>query len=525
MRWDFPYRSQRMPTIAHQVVATGQPLAAQAGLQVLIDGGSAVDAAICTAAALTVVEPTANGLGSDAFGIIWDGALHGLNASGRSPAGLARSAFDHETEMPRLGWNAVTVPGCISGWMALHARHGTLPFERLLAPAIHYARDGFPVSPMTAAGWQRAAVRYRDFPAWMATFAPNGHAPAVGEVVRLPDHAATLTEIARTSGESFYRGVLAERIDADARAEGGAMRATDLAEHAPSWVKPWSIDYRGITLHEIPPNGQGLAALVALGILQHFEMGKFPADSADSLHAQIEAMHAAFVDVRRYVADPDHGTAEAEQLLQPAYLQARAASIRMDRAGTWTASALPKSSTVYLCAADAQGRMVSWIQSNYEGFGSGIVIPGTGIAIQNRGAGFTLERGHPNEYAPAKRPYHTIIPGFLTRAGQPLAAFGVMGGPMQPQGHLQVVVRMVDQGLNPQSAIDAPRWQVMDDGTVLLEPGFPESTVTELAARGHRVSIDSAATTFFGGAQMAWRGPGAYIAASDPRRDGQAVGY
>jgi gamma-glutamyltranspeptidase/glutathione hydrolase len=303
------------------------------------------------------------------------------------------------------------------------------------------------------------------------------------------------------------------------------MRAADLAEHAPSWVTPWSIDYRGVTLHEIPPNGQGLAALIALGILQHFEMGKFPADSADSLHAQIEAMRAAFVDVRRYVADPDRGTGEAEQLLQPAHLQARAASIRMERAGTWTASALPKSSTVYLCTADAQGRMVSWIQSNYEGFGSGIVIPGTGIAMQNRGAGFTLERGHPNEYAAAKRPYHTIIPGFLTRAGQPLAAFGVMGGPMQPQGHLQVVVRMMDQGLNPQSAIDAPRWQVMDDGTVMLEPGFPESTVTELAARGHRISIDSAATTFFGGAQMAWRGADAYIAASDPRRDGQAVGY
>ncbi|NBQ14499.1 MAG: hypothetical protein EBU31_07790 [Proteobacteria bacterium] len=264
--------------------------------------------------------------------------------------------------------------------------------------------------------------------------------------------------------------------------------------------------YRDVTLHEIPPNGQGLAALVALGILRHTAVATLPPDSADSLHLQIEAMRAAFVDVHRHVADPDLGTGNARQLLEPAYLQSRAAAIRMDAAGQWNARPFAKSSTVYLAAADAQG-------------------PGTGIAMQNRGAGFTLERGHPNEYAPGKRPFHTIIPAFLTRRGQPLAAFGVMGGPMQPQGHVQVVLRMVDQGLNPQSAIDAPRWQVMDDGSILLEPGFPESTVTTLAARGHRVRVDTTGETFFGGAQMAWRGDGSYIAASDPRRDGQAVGF
>ena len=525
MRWDFPYRSQRMPTIAANLVATGHPLAAQAGLAAIAEGGTAADAAIAAAAALTVVEPTANGLGSDAFAIVWDGELLGLNSSGRSPAGLSRERFDGATAMPRLGWDAVTVPGCVAGWAALHSKHGTLPFERLLEPAIRYAERGFPVSPMAAAGWRRALTRYRDFPHWMETFAPNGRAPSAGEVVRLPDHAATLREIGRTRGESFYTGSIADRIDDAARKAGAAMRAADLAAHRPSWVDTWSIDYRGVTLHEIPPNGQGLAALVALGILRHLDIRAMPADGADSVHAQVEAMRAAFVDVHRFVADPDHAGDAPRRLLEPAYLEERAKSIRMDRTGAWTARDLPRSSTVYLCAADAQGHMVSWIQSNYEGFGSGIVVPGTGIAMQNRGAGFTLERGHPNEYAPAKRPFHTIIPGFLTRAGSPLAAFGCMGGAMQPQGHAQLVVRIVDQDLNPQSAVDAPRWQVMEDGSVLLEPGFPEATLAALAARGHRVSVDAAGSAFFGGAQVAWRADGAYGGASDPRRDGQAVGF
>jgi gamma-glutamyltranspeptidase/glutathione hydrolase len=524
MRWDFPFRSQRMPTIARNVVATGQPLAAQAGIAALEAGGTAADAAIAAAATLTVVEPTANGIGSDAFAITWDGELHGLNSSGRSPAGLARAHFDPHTEMPRLGWDAVTVPGCVAGWVALHERHGALPFERLLEPAIRYAEGGFPVSPMAAAGWSRALARYAAFPDWMRTFAPNGRAPSVGEVVALPDHAATLRDIARTKGASFYQGTIADRIDAAARAAGAAMRATDLAAHQAGWVEPWSIDYRGVTLHEIPPNGQGLAALVALGILRHHALGALPEDGVDSIHLQVEAMRAAFVDVRRFVTDPDVAGDAPRRLLEPSYLKERAAAIRMDRAGTWQPRELPRSSTVYLCAADAQGHMVSWIQSNYEGFGSGIVVPGTGIALQNRGAGFTLERGHPNEYAPSKRPYHTIIPGFLTRGGRPLAAFGVMGGPMQPQGHLQVVVRIEDHGHNPQSAIDAPRWQLIDDGSLALEPGFPPGTSDALAARGHRIHTE-ATPPFFGGAQMAWRHGDAYIAASDPRRDGQAAGF
>ena len=525
MRWDFPYRSQRMPTIAANVVATGHPLAAQAGLAAIAEGGTAADAAIAAAAVLTVVEPTANGLGSDAFAIAWDGELQGLNSSGRSPVGLGRDRFAGATAMPRLGWDAVTVPGCVAGWVALHERQGTLDFARLLEPAIRYAQHGFPVSPMAAAGWRRAVDRYRGFEAWMDTFAPAGRAPAVGEVVRLPDHATTLREIARTRGEAFYRGGIADRIDDAARKAGAAMRRSDLEAHRPAWVEPWSIDYRGVTLHEIPPNGQGLAALVALGILRHLDVRAMPADGTDSVHVQVEAMRAAFADVHRYVADPDHTGDAPRRLLEAGYLEERARSIRMDRAGHWTPRELPGSSTVYLCAADAQGHLVSWIQSNYEGFGSGIVVPGTGIAMQNRGAGFTLERGHPNEYAPGKRPFHTIIPGFLTRAGSPLAAFGCMGGAMQPQGHAQLVVRMVDQDLNPQAAIDAPRWQVMDDGAILLEPGFPEATIAGLAARGHRVSVDTEAQAFFGGAQFAWRTEGGYVGASDPRRDGQAVGF
>jgi gamma-glutamyltranspeptidase/glutathione hydrolase len=525
MDWRFPYRSQRMPVIAPNVVATGQPLAAQAGLRVLAEGGTAADAAICAAATLTVVEPTANGLGSDAFALVWDGTLHGLNASGRSPAGQPRSAFEGMDRMPQLGWPAVTVPGAVSGWAALHERHGRLPFERLLAPAIRYATEGFPVSPMTAQGWQRATKRYAAYTDWMATFAPQGRAPEVGDVVTLPDHARTLRAIAESKGEAFYRGSVAVAIERSAVAGGGALRASDLAAHRPQWVEPWQVDYRGVTLHEIPPNGQGLAALIALGLLRHFDVAALPRDGADSVHLQIEAMKAAFADVRASVCDPDTCALRQADVLAPAGLEVRARTIRMDRASEWTPRALPKSSTVYLCAADAEGHMVSWIQSNYEGFGSGIVAGGTGVAFQNRGAGFVLERGHPNEYAPGKRPYHTIIPGFLTRDGGPLAAFGVMGGPIQPQGHMQVVVRIVDQGLNPQAAIDAPRWQVMDDGSVTLEQGFPDTTVSGLAARGHRVRVVADESVFFGGAQMAWRHGAAFIGASDPRRDGQAVGF
>lgn len=525
MDWKFTYPSQRMPVMAANVVASSQPLASQAGLQALIDGGTAADAAICTAITLTVVEPVVNGIGSDAFAIYWDGGVQGVNGSGRSPAGQPRSAFADAKAMPRLGWGAVTVPGCVSVWAGLHKKCGRLPFERLFEPAIRYARDGYPVSPMTASSWRRSVQRYKDFPAWMATFAPEGKGPATGEVVRLPDHAVTLAEIAKTGGESFYRGALAARIEEAACADKAAMRATDLAAHEPLWIEPWTMDYHGITLHEIPPNSQGVAALIALGILGNIDMKEMAVDGAESVHVQVEAMKAALADLNEFVADPELGVANARRLLERDYLKERAAKIDRNVAATWAPRELPKSDTVYLCAADAEGHMVSYIQSNYEGFGSGVVIPGTGISMQNRGACFSLKPGHANEYAPGKRPLQTIIPAFLTKDGSPLSAFGVMGGAMQPQGHVQVVIRLVDQQLNPQSALDAPRWQVLENGTLALERGFSADTIAGLKSRGHKVQLPGeGADPFFGGAQMAYRNGSTYIAASDPRRDGQAVG-
>jgi gamma-glutamyltranspeptidase/glutathione hydrolase len=525
MNWTFTYPSQRMPVLAENVVSTSQPLATQAGLNALRDGGSAADAAICAAAALTVVEPVANGIGSDAFAIHWNGGLQGLNASGKSPAGQSRESFRDADSMPTTGWGPVTVPGCVSAWVALHAKFGRLPFERLLEPAIGYAKNGFPVSPMTASSWRRSVEKYKHFAPWMKTFAPNGKGPATGEVVRLPDHAATLGEIATTKGESFYRGSLADRIQEAAIRDGAAMRATDLASHHPEWVEPWSIQYGELELHEMPPNGQGLAALLALGLLAHHDLARMTPDSSQCLHIQIEAMKAAFADAHKYVADPTLGIKSARQLLEPQRLAKRAAEINPSRASAWQAQDLGRSDTVYLCSADAEGRMVSYIQSNYEGFGSGIVVPGTGIALQNRGACFSIERDHANEYAPGKRPFHTIIPAFLTRANAPVAAFGVMGGAMQPQGHIQVVLRMVHQQLNPQSALDAPRWQVMSDGSVALEAGFQPGAADQLASMGHTVKVVTDGSVFFGGAQMAYCNGGSYIAASDPRRDGQAAGF
>lgn len=525
MKWDLPYPSRRMPVLARRIVSTGQPLAAQAGLSMLEKGGNAVDAAIATAAALTVVEPTANGLGSDAFAIVWDGSrLHGLNASGRSPASATIDRLGGVRSVPNLGWQAVTVPGAISAWVALSRKFGALPFAELLAPAIHYAERGYPVSPQCADGWSRAPARYRDFPAWHATFAANGRTPAVGEIVSLPDHAKTLRAIASSSGESFYRGELAKAIVDESSRAGGWISFDDLAAHEPIWVDPWSVGYGDAIVHELPPNGQGVAALEAIAIASRFDLGGLDRDCPDLLHVQIEAMKAAFADARARIADPALGLERAQELIDPAFVKARAALIDPRQARAWGAAELKSGGTVYLCTADDAGLMVSYIQSNYEGFGSGVVIPGTGIAMQNRGACFALEAEHPNRYGPSKRPYQTIIPGFLTRGGAPLAAFGVMGGFMQPQGHLQVVGRLIDQSFNPQAALDAPRFQVMDDGRVAVEPGFPEDTLAALAERGHRLDPRPSSVAF-GGGQIIWRlDGGAYVAGSDSRRDGQAVG-
>ncbi|MGH3597307.1 MAG: gamma-glutamyltransferase family protein, partial [Mycobacterium sp.] len=393
--WDLPYAWPRKPILAANVVCTSQPLAAQAGLRMLAEGGSAGDAAVATAIALTVVEPVSNGIGSDAFAIVWDGRrLHGLNASGRSPAAWTPEYFGGNS-VPALGWNSVTVPGAVSAWAELHAKFGKLPFARLFEPAISYGRNGFLVSPTVAAQWAAEVPLFASQPGFAEVFMPGGRAPKPGELLTLPDHGTTLEKIAATNGEAFYRGELAARLEAHATANGGVMRASDLAAHRADWVDTIDADYRGYTIHEIPPNGQGIVALIALGILRQFDMASLPADSADSVHLQIEAIKLAFADAQAYVADIDHMPLRPEHLLDEEYLKQRAALIDNTRAKAVTAGA-PKGGTVYLTAADASGMMVSMIQSNYLGFGSGVVVPGTGIALQSRGTEFVATPGHPN---------------------------------------------------------------------------------------------------------------------------------
>lgn len=531
--YDFPYSSQRMPVFAANAVATSQPLAAQAGLEMLRRGGTAADAAVATAAALSVVEPTSNGIGADNFALVWaGGGLHGLNGSGRSGSLMTPERFSGERTIPFAGWSGITVPGAVSGWVETWKKFGRLPLAEVLAPAIHYARDGFLVSPQTGYYWNRGARSYRGerFAEWQKTFAPKGDAPGVGEHFASENHARTLEAIAQSGGEDFYRGEIAKAIAAASAADGGFLTAQDLAEHRAEWVRPISVDYRGYLLHEIPPNGQGLAALIMLGILREFDLKAHPVDSVESLHLQIEAMKLAFADGHRYIADPAFMDVAVEELLEPSYLKSRAALIRTDAAQDFAHGSPKEGGTVYLTAADAEGMMVSFIQSNYTGFGSGVVVPGTGIAMQNRGCCFTLEEGHPNQVGPRKRPYHTIIPAFVTKRDangheMPVMSFGVMGGFMQPQGHAQVLLRIVDYGQNPQAALDAPRWQVTEGRSVSIEPGFPEEVYAGLESLGHDVDRARARTVSHGRGQILWKLEGGYLAASDLRSDGQAVGF
>jgi gamma-glutamyltranspeptidase/glutathione hydrolase len=530
----YPYPSQRMPVLAPRgVVATSQPLAAQAGLSMLQRGGNAVDAAIAAAITLTVVEPTSNGIGSDAFALIWDGQqLHGLNGSGRAPAATSVAAIRAagHTAMPTHGWWPVTVPGAPRAWADLHARFGRMSFSTLFAPAIYYAEHGFPVSPQTAQGWGRAAEIYAarhtglEFAGWFETFAPGGQAPAPGQRWASPGHAATLRRLADSMATDFYEGQVAAAIAAHAAATGGSLMAGDLAAHTSTWVDPIRATYRGFDVWEIPPNGQGIAALLALHILDGLDLSVHARDSVEGYHLQIEALKLGFADAMHYVADPNHVVVPTASLLSPAYAAERRARIT-DQAGDPVYGTPPSGGTVYLCAADSDGMMVSFIQSNYMGFGSGIVVPGTGIALQNRGANFTLDAGHPNQLAPGKRPYHTIIPGFLTRDGQAVGPFGVMGGFMQPQGHLQMMVNTLDYGMNPQASLDAPRWQWEGGKTVSFENGTMVDIIEGLAARGHEVRVQEQGAAF-GRGQIIWRLPeGGYMAGSDLRADGAAVGF
>jgi gamma-glutamyltranspeptidase/glutathione hydrolase len=523
--WDLPYPSRRAPVMAANIVATSQPLAVQAGLQMLQRGGNAVDAAIATAITLTVVEPNNNGIGSDAFALVWDGRnLHGLNASGRSPAAWSPERFSDRSEMPVAGWDAVTVPGAVSGWVALSDKFGNLPFSDLFEPATRYARDGFQLGPISAPFWERAALTYSKFESFMNTFTLDGIAPATGELTRLPDHARSLAKIAETRGEAFYRGELAAAMIRDSDDHQGLMTLEDLASHSADWVTPISQAYHQRSLHEIPPNGQGLLALIALGILQEFDLKQYPVDSTDSVHLQVEAVRQAYAIIERQLADPDYMQKPAEYFLGSEFLHQKAADIRLNKASNILTRVPANPDTVYLTTADSNGMMVSMIQSNYLGFGSGIVVPGTGISLQNRGKGFTLEDGHPNQVAGSKRPYHTIIPGFVTQGNMPLMSFGVMGGHMQAQGHVQMMARIFDYQQNPQAASDAPRWHVMQDGQLALEHGFDTRVAADLAAKGHKITFDEP-SYIFGGAQLITKLDNGYCGASDHRKEGMAAGF
>ncbi|MDX2100714.1 MAG: gamma-glutamyltransferase family protein, partial [Leptolyngbyaceae cyanobacterium bins.59] len=504
----YPYPSGRRVVMGSQAaLATSQPLATLAGMEMIWAGGNAVDAAIAMAIALTVVEPTSNGIGSDAFALVWDGTLHGLNGSGRSARTLAAEQIAALREIPTYDWLAVTVPGAVSAWAALWERWGKLPFEQLFQPAIRYAESGFPVSPETARAWKRAEAIYLpltgpEFQPFQQVFFPTGQAPGAGKLWGSAAHARTLRTIAQSGGASFYRGDLAERIANFASSTGGFLTKEDLAQHQVDWVQPISTTYRGLTVWEMPPNTQGIAALMALNILEGFDLAQYPRESIASYHLQIEAMKLAFADVYHHVSDPQSMEVSLERLLDKAYAAHRRRYID-DRAIPLAEPGLPRGGTVYLAAAD-QDLMVSFIQSNYEGFGSGILVPETGIALHNRGSGFNLEPNHPNCLGPSKRPFHTIIPGFLSQDGQPLGPFGVMGAPMQPQGHVQVVVNLMDYHLNPQAALDAPRWRFLEENRVLLESATPQAVIEGLRDRQHHIQV-SPEVGLFGKGQMVLR--------------------
>ena len=534
-----PYLSTRIPVFARNVVSTSHPLAAQAGLRMLQQGGNAVDAAIAAAAAMTLVEPVSNGLGSDAFCILWDGEqLHGLNSSGCAPAawtpGYFRKKYGADAATPPMrGIDSVSVPGAVGGWAALSERFGKLPFADLMAPAIEIAERGYLVPPVVQQKWAAATPILKDQPGFAEAFLPWGRAPKVGELFKFPAAARALKSIAASQGESFYRGEIAAAIEAFSTAQGGSLKASDLAAWKPEWVTPIEREYRGYTLHEIPPNGQGIAALVALGILEKFDIASLPVDSVQSQHLQIEAMKLAFADVYRYVAERGAMEVTTEQMLDDAYLASRAKLIDPKRAQDFQAGNPVKGGTIYLTAADENGMMVSFIQSNYMGFGSGCVEPTFGISLQNRGHGFSLKDGSPNQVAPGKRPFHTIIPAFRTKKGQPVMSFGVMGGNMQPQGHLQTLVRMLDYGQNPQAACDAPRWRFNAGREINVEAAMDPATVQGLKDLGHEVEVINDSYQDFGAGQFIWRvgeekgnpAEEGYVIASDPRRDGLAAGY
>ena len=524
------------------MAATSQPLATQAALDVLRRGGSAVDAAIAANAMLGLVEPTGSGIGGDLFAIVWDpksGKLHGLNASGRAAGSLTLDYFKEHgiTRIPPYGPLPVTVPGAVDGWFELHDRFGRLPMADVLAPAIHYAQAGFPVTEVIAHYWQINAGRLESYPGFRETFMPGGRAPAKGEMFTNPRLAETYRKLASGGRDAFYKGDIARTIDAYMKANGGFLAYEDFAAHHSEWVEPVSTRYRGFDVWELPPNGQGIAALQMLNILEGYDIAAMGSGSADYLHVLAETKKLVFEDRARYYADPDFSDIPLERLLSKQYGAERRELIDMQHAArAYPAGEMPAgpADTIYLTVADADGMMVSLIQSNYRGMGSGMTPGDLGFVLHDRGENFSLRDGHPNVFAPGKRPFHTIIPAFVTRNGRPFMSFGVMGGDMQPQGHVQIIVNLVDFGMNLQEAGDAPRLRhdgssqptdevMTDGGFIALEPGFDPAVVTGLERRGHVVKVGDGD---FGGYQAIRREPsGAYTGASESRKDGHAAGY
>ena len=522
-----PYASNRYcVTAKNGIVASGSNLATAAGLEVMAKGGNAIDAAVATAAALTVVEPTATGLGSDSFALVWvKDKLYGLNSSGYSPYDISLEAVKekHGDKMPTHGWTPVMVPGAVKSWGNLVKRFGKLSLKEDLAPAIRYASEGYPLSPMLAKMWERATgifhTRFdgqKEYDEWFRVFTKSGEPYHFGEIVKLPDHAKTLSLIAETDTDAFYKGEIAKKLVEQSQRDGGYFSLKDLAEYDSEWVDPISVNYRGYDVCEIPPNGQGIVALMALNILKEFD---FPMkESTETYHKQIEAIKIAFADAKKYVTDVSKMEVDYHDLLTPEFGRKRAQLIK-DKAIVPEAADLFGSGTVYLCTADGEGNMVSYIQSNYMGFGSGIVVEGYGVSLQNRGADFSLNEKDANVLAPHKKSYHTIIPGFLCKDGKAVGPFGVMGGYMQPQGHVQVVMNMVDFGLNPQMALDAPRWQYIRDKKVEFEPIFNRQIVEQLQARGHDVSLALNGTSFGRGQIIVRLDNGVLVAGCESRTD------
>lgn len=528
----YPYNSRRTVVYSNKgMVACSQHLAAQAGLDVMKRGGNAIDAAVAAAACLTVVEPTSNGIGGDAFAIVWsNGKISGLNSSGPAPMmisaeSLKRSGYN---EMPKYGWAPVTVPGIPAAWAELVKKFGKLSLNDDMRDAIIYAQEGFPVSTVVSRNWKRAYkilynnLKDQKFKYWFNTFTRDGGVPEAGDMWYFPDHAKSLESIAETYGDSFYKGEIAERIDKFSKESGGYIRKSDLENFKPQWVEPLSINYRGYDVYEMPPNSQGIVALMALNILKGFEFTE--RDSLYTFHNQIEAIKLAFSDGLKYIADPSYMDVNVSELLSDAYADERRKQISK-RASLPAPGTPPKGGTVYLAAADNDGNMISYIQSNYVGFGSGLVVPGTGIALHNRGNSFSLDQNHVNCIAPGKRPYHTIIPGFLAKDGKPVGPFGVMGAFMQPQGHVQVVMNTIDFNLNPQASLDAPRWQWIKDKKVIIEHGVPSKIAEGLSSLGHDICL-SEDTDSFGRGQIIWKNDnGTLCGATEPRADGEAAAW